>query len=145
MIDNPSRLAQLPKPESLTFGCRIRASSVWGHHPLWAGENAVDDDPATFWQARRGVKQAWLEVDLGRPTNFDRARLIEAENRVRRFELQARQGDAWKTFASGTTIGKGAELRFEPIKAQVVRLNLLEFTEAPQIREFQLFSPSAPK
>ncbi len=141
VIDDPSRLAQLPKPESLTFGCRTKASSVWGRHPLWAGENAVDDDPGTFWLPRQGVKQAWLEVDLGKPTTFDRARLIEAENRVRRFELQAKQGDAWKTFATGTTIGNSVELRFEPVKAQVVRLNLLKFTESPKIREFQLFAP----
>jgi alpha-L-fucosidase len=142
VIDDPALLAQLPKPDSLAFGCPAKASSVWGRHPQWAAANAVDDDPCTYWRARQGMKQAWLEVDLGKPTTFDRVRIIEGGNRIRKYELQAKRGDAWETFATGKTIGKTAELRFESLTARQVRLNILEATDSPMICEFELFTPS---
>jgi hypothetical protein len=59
---------------------------------------------------------------------------------VRKYELQLKRGDAWETFASGTTIGKNAEIPFESVTAQQVRLNILGATDSPTICEFQLFS-----
>ena len=59
--------------------------------------------------------------------------------RVERFELQRRDGDAWKPFARGRRIREELILQFEPITAQVIRLNILEASEGPTIWEFQLF------
>ena len=70
-------------------------------------DKAVDDDPSTRWATDAGTQQAWLEVDLGKPTTIDRAMIDEAyAGRVQEFELQAKEGDAWKTFFRGTTIGE---------------------------------------
>jgi alpha-L-fucosidase len=61
---------------------------------------------------------------------------------VQRFELQYKQGEEWKTFYKGTTIGGSWEQKFEPVTARVVRLNILEATEGPTIWEFGWYSPS---
>ena len=61
-------------------------------------------------------------------------------NRVRRFELQYKQGEAWKTLVSGTTLGPKKQLRFSPVRAQQFRLNIVEAVEVPTIHEFELWS-----
>jgi alpha-L-fucosidase len=72
---------------------------------------------------------------------FGSVALSEAYDRVRQFELQYQEGDAWKTFLSGTRIGEKLAQDFAPVTAQCVRLNILEATEGPTIWEFQLLAP----
>ena len=83
---------------SLAAGKKAKASNIFqgnqGHGPA----KAVDDDPATRWATDAGVKQAWLEVDLGKSTTFNRVAISEEYSRVRKFELQYKDGEAWKTF-----------------------------------------------
>jgi alpha-L-fucosidase len=106
-----------------------------------AADKAVDDDPSTRWATDYGTKQAWLEVDLGKAMTFSRAKISEAYDRVRKFELQSKDGDQWQTFARGTTIGDDYVQQFQPVTARIVRLNILDATEGPTIWEFQLFAP----
>jgi hypothetical protein len=70
----------------------------------------------------------------------DRAFTSEAyAPRVQEFTLETKKGDHWKPFASGEQIGVEKTLRFEPVTVQVVRLKIVEATEAPTIWKFQLF------
>ena len=133
--------------QSLTEGKRAKASNVFrnssGHGPA----KALDDDEETRWATDADVKQCWLEVDLGKPETFDRALLDECIAfgvRVKRFELQAREGKEWKTFFQGTAMGRKLEVRFPPVTAQHVRLNI-DGEHGPTINEFQLFAPAPPK
>ena len=59
--------------------------------------------------------------------------------RPEEFELQADRDGRWETFARGGKFGSGLELRFQPVTAQKVRLNILKATDGPTIWEFQLF------
>ncbi len=60
-------------------------------------------------------------------------------NRVRQFEVQAQLDSAWKTIASGTTLGPAKEVPFPPTTARLFRLNILEADEVPTICECVLF------
>jgi alpha-L-fucosidase len=60
---------------------------------------------------------------------------------VQEFELQTKEGDGWRTFAHGTTIGPDYSSQFESVTARHVRLNILKASDAPTIWEFQLFAP----
>ena len=80
-----------------------------------------------------------MEVDLGKPYTFDRAWLNEPYDRIRKFELQAKQADQWQTFHHGTTIGEDYAAEFAPVTARYVRLQVLDTTVNPLIGEFQLF------
>ncbi|MBM3335977.1 hypothetical protein FJY63_15065, partial [Candidatus Sumerlaeota bacterium] len=62
-------------------------------------------------------------------------------DRVRKFELQYKEGEEWRTFASGKTIGSSLILKFSPVTARVVRLNIVESGEGPTIWRFDLFAP----
>ncbi len=103
--------------------------------------HAFDDDPATRWGCDWGTKSAWLAVDLGKPQTFDRAYLSEPYDRVKQFELQYQDGETWKTCHKGTTIGESLSVKFAPVTARRVRVNLLKTTDGPSIWEFQLFAP----
>jgi alpha-L-fucosidase len=101
---------------------------------------AMDDDEGTRWATDGGTHQAWLEVDLGQATQVSRVLIDEAyEGRVSKFELQAKQGDAWQTIFTGETIGRHFTRTFPSITAQQLRLNILDASEGPTITEFQVF------
>ncbi len=102
---------------------------------------AFDGDKSTRWGATPGSRAGWLAVDLGKPTTFDRVAIFETPwNRVQKFQLQCREGEEWSTFHEGTKLGD-FRLRFKPVTAQHVRLNVLEATEVPTIWEVQFFAP----
>jgi len=127
---------------SLAAGKKAAASNVFQNSSSYQPAKALDDDPSTRWATDSGVKQAWLEVDLGKPATFNKAAISEAFDRVRKFELQYKDGRVWKTFFSGDRIGEEYSKTFEPVTAQVVRLNILEATDGPTIWEFQLLAPT---
>jgi hypothetical protein len=107
---------------------------------------AIDDDEDTRWATDGKTGACWLEVDLGKPETFDRAVIQECIDfgvRVKAFELQYKDGDRWKTFHSGKAIGKSLEVKFAPVTARIVRLNITEGQGGPTIQEFQLFAPRA--
>jgi alpha-L-fucosidase len=133
---NPGRLAS----DSVAVGQPATASNVYREMvDQYGPAMAFDDDPETRWATDYGTEQAWLEVDLGAPQTIDRAMISEAyAPRVQKYELQAKEGNGWKTFAQGGRIGEEGTIRFEPITAQVIRLNILQASEGPTIWEFQL-------
>jgi alpha-L-fucosidase len=128
---------------SLAFGKSATASNTFRNLPEYAAERAFDDDEQTRWATDWGTKQAWLEVDLGALTKISRIRIDEAVEfgeRIRRFQLEYQAGDAWRVAVRGTTVGRDYSTSFPPVTARHVRLNILEATEGPTIRELQLFA-----
>jgi alpha-L-fucosidase len=126
---------------SLAFGKKATASNVYQGMAEYGADKAVDDFEETRWATDYGTKKVWLEVDLGNPETFGRVMIDEAiPGRVQSFELQYKDGDQWKTFHKGKTIGAKFSTTFDPLTAQHVRLNILDATEGPTIAEFQLFS-----
>ena len=142
-LDGPAgEITPLSFPSaSLAYRKKARASNVYQNNPQHRPDKAVDDDPATRWATDSGVKQAWLEVDMGKPMTFNRVKISEAYGRVRQFELQYKDNGQWKTFIRGTKIGSDYVKDFEPVTAGQVRLNILDATEGPTISEFQLLAP----
>jgi len=122
---------------------KVTASNVFQNDATYGPDKACDGDDGTRWATDAGTKAAWLEVDLGKPMTFDRVQIDEACGaRVRCFELQYKDGDAWQTGYKGTTIGANFTTpKFPAITAQHVRLNILEATEGPTLNEWQLLKP----
>ncbi len=140
-LDGPAFEANVVSPPSLAAGKPARASNTYQGNEEFSPAKAVDGDETTRWATDSGVKQAWLEVDLGAPATIGRAILSEAIERVQGFELQVPDGDGWKTIAKGTRIGTSRNLDFEPVTAQRVRLQILKAADGPTLSEYQLFPP----
>ncbi len=134
--------------QSLAEGAKVTASNVYQQSDHYAAAMAVDGDGGTRWATDAGTGPCWLEVDLGKPETFDRALIDECVDwgvRVKAFELECKDGDEWKVFYTGKSIGKQLEVKFEPVTARFVRLNITEGQGGPTIFEFQLFAPAARK
>lgn len=133
----------------LTFGKKVTTSHVYDARPesarRYLPQFAVDGDPGTGWTFNPDVKSAWLEIDLGAEYTFDRAWLNEPYDRIRKFELQVKDGSQWKAFCVGTTIGEDFVVKFDPVTARHVRLQVNETTTNPLVGEIQLFKARTPK
>lgn len=140
-LDGPAAdIAPIKWPSgSISEGKAATASNVYQAMSEYDASKAFDDNDATRWATDGGTHAAWLEVNLGAPVTFRRAVIKEAFDRVKSFELQHKAGAAWKTFARGSKIGERREVKFKPVTAQYVRLNIIEATDGPTLWEFQLF------
>jgi hypothetical protein len=58
---------------------------------------------------------------------------------VQNYELQYRDGTAWKTFLAGATLGDHIEITFPVIRAREFRLNILSARQGPTIGEIEWF------
>ncbi len=128
---------------SLACHQQATASNVFQNESDYDASRAFDDDSKTRWATDGNVHSAWLQVDFARPTIISQAKIDEPEQlqRVEKFELQYDDGDGWKTFHRGSTIGPQRTIKFAPITARRVRLQILTASDGPTINEFRLFSP----
>lgn len=114
------------------------ASNYYHDSPEYSADKACDGDPESRWATDDGVRQAWLALDLGKVQTIDAINITEAfAGRVTRFELQWRDGDAWKTFLAGTGLGQSYRQTFAPITAREIRLNILDSKQPPTIYEVE--------
>jgi len=142
-LDLESPAAEIPPIKwpsgSVSEGKTGAASNIYQNMPEYNAAKAFDGEEGTRWATDGGTRAAWLEVDLGAPVTFSRAVIKEAFDRVRSFQLQQKVGEKWEPFARGTVLGEQREIKFSPVTAQHVRLEILNATDGPTLWEFQLF------
>jgi alpha-L-fucosidase len=126
---------------------KATCSNVYqGQGEEFGPQQAFDGNPATRWATDAGTKQAWIAADLGRPTTLRGVRIVESHpGRVRRFEFQCREGEAWRSIFAGTTLGESLKQQFDPVTTREVRLVILEADEGPTIAEIELIEEGTSK
>lgn len=118
---------------------RATASNIYHNQVAEYGPQfAIDGDPDTRWATDAGKSQAWIAVSFNSPRTVRSVAIREAFERVRKFELQYRDGEHWKTIFTGTTLGERFRRRFAPVTAREFRLNILEAVDGPTISEIEL-------
>jgi hypothetical protein len=128
-------------PRSLAAGKPATASNVYQTNPAYGAAMAFDGNPATRWATDAGTTQAWISVDLGKPRTVGKVTMSEYGGLVRKFQIQYQKDGAWVTAVEGSAIGTHFSRDFEPVKAQVWRLNINSTVGAPSIFEIGLFPP----
>ena len=129
---------------SLSAGKKATASNVYQKSANYAAGKACDDDETTRWATDNGTHAAWLEVDLGSPESIGRALVRQAFpelKRIKQLSIEYWENNQWKSCYKGGDPGETLDIKFKPVTAQRVRLNITEATEGPTIWEFQVFSP----
>ena len=151
--EDVERLLELHRVLEATFrtdlarGRPATASNVRGGSPAFAAANVTDGDRDTYWAGDDAVREAWLAVDLGRPTAFDRVRLqepIRLGQRIESFALDGRLDGRWTEIARGTTIGPRRILRLPPVEADAIRLRILKSQACPALSTFELYKSPEP-
>ena len=100
-----------------------------------------DGDFDTLWGAPGAARAGWVQVDLGQVSTVVSVTLDEGPyyQHCKKFEVQAQVDGQWKTLVGGEHIGPRKHLSFEPVKAQLFRLNILEADAPPRLAEFRLY------
>jgi len=128
---------------NLASGARVKASSEKDGHP---GRAVLDGDKQTYWTTPERIESAVLEFFMPEKQTFDVAMLqeeIRAGQRVEEFALEVWDGNAWRLFAQGTTIGTKRLLRFPEVTTERVRLTITKSRLNPALTAFGLHkSPS---
>lgn len=126
---------------ALTAHRPATASDVHPGGTQFGPDKAVDDDPETRWATSDSTSEAWLEVELARPSTLSRLVIRELDPRLAGFQLEYRgaSGEAWQVAYTGTQAGTDFTASFPPVSARFVRLHILNATRAPTLWEFQVF------
>jgi alpha-L-fucosidase len=121
-----------------------RASQVRGGAAEYGAGMAADGNPATYWAPDDSVRSAWIEVDLGRTQSFNLVRIqepIALGQRIEAYRVEVADGSgAWKTVATGTTVGRKKLDRFGPVRADRIRLLIESSRACPLVSDFGVHS-----
>ncbi len=124
----------------------VRASQVRGESRKFSAGKAVDGDPDTYWATDDEVLKASLIIEFGAMTTFNRflvQEYIPLGQRVKKFSIEAWIDDAWEEIDAQTTIGAKRILRFDNVKSDKLRFNILESKACPTISNIEVYH--APK
>jgi alpha-L-fucosidase len=106
---------------------------------------AFDGSAGRSWEAKKGDRDGWVEVDLGAPTPVAALAFDEphrgAGKRGQKFRLQLRAGDVWREIVTGETKGYGMTQVFPAVTGQVFRLEIFESKDTAAVGEMQLYRP----
>jgi len=126
----------------LARGAKATASHTRGDDRRFAAANVVDGKRDTYWATDDAVPAAELVLDLGKPVTFNVVRVREylpLGQRVDSVALDSWDGQAWKQFATATSIGNQRLLRTPSITTAKVRLRVTKAAACPAISEVGLF------
>ncbi len=131
-----------PSTRSGIPGAKSSASVIHRNDPQYSAGMVLDGDPESRWATPGGTRQAWLRIDFARETTFNGIHIEEAlaghSSRVKKFELEKMDGEAWTTFHQGNALGAHFKASFEPVTTNAIRLNILDASEGPTISEILL-------
>lgn len=114
--------------------------------PSHRASSVIDQGEDGYWTTQDGVDSATLEFQLLKSESFDVAMLqenISVGQRVEAFRLESWNGNTWREFARGTTIGYKRLLRFPVVTSERVRLIIERSRTSPTLCRVGL-SKSAP-
>jgi alpha-L-fucosidase len=127
------------RPVGFPSTLKATASNVFQGMEAYAADCAFDDDPQSRWATDGGTKQAWVALDLGKPTLIRSVSISEAlAPRVQKFGFEYRDKGEWKTIFSGTQLGADFKQGFTPVVTQEVRLNVLDASDGPTIWDIKI-------
>lgn len=127
---------------NLLTGKPAEASHVRGNASIYEAQQAIDDDPESYWTTDDSNYSASITIDLGEEMAFNRflvQEYIRLGQRVKSFTLEAYADDAWTEIARETTIGYKRILRFLTIKASKIRMTIVDAKACPIINHMGLY------
>ena len=95
----------------------------------YASAKLNDKDRSSYWATDDDVTKATVNVELTEQREFNVIRLSEPiamGQRVKNYVVDALIDGDWKEIAKGTTIGRKRLHTFEPVKAQNIRIRILD-------------------
>ena len=112
--------------KDLAASARIKASSTRGYG--FGAKNMLGDDDK-YWATADDVVAGDVELKWSEPQNISYVVIqehIALGQRVRKFEVEAMVDGAWKSVASGTTVGYKRILPLEGVQSNALRVRFID-------------------
>lgn len=116
---------------------------VTNEMPGFEAKNILDNDTETYWSSDSNHNSASIEVQLTKGRYFNCIMLQEnilKGQRIEKFRLDYWDGQMYRTFAKGTTIGYKRLLKFPEIYADRVKLVIEQCRENPTLSSFGIYN-----
>jgi alpha-L-fucosidase len=123
----------------LTQNASAQATNTRGK--AFSAQKATDGDPKTYWATDDGVLEASLELDFGKPIEFNAVLIqefIPLGQRVKSFSVGTYVNERFDQVATGTTVGNRRIVRFNTVKTQRLKINL-EAKACPSIANIEVY------
>jgi hypothetical protein len=91
-----------PSLSAVNLAAGKKASASSNYSDAFDARFATDGNPETRWNAAVGEKSgAWLEVDFGQLTRFNRVIVRQLDQRITNYKIQYLDGTEWRDACSG--------------------------------------------
>lgn len=109
---------------NLAIGAGVHANN---EHPDHRAATLIDGLPDTFWAAHEIATQATVELELPQPETISAVSLqepVQLGQRISSYHIEIEEAGAWRTIASGTTIGHKKLDHFQPVETRRLRIHI---------------------
>jgi alpha-L-fucosidase len=133
---------------NLAAGARITAGNTRGNSADFEAGHLTDNNPATYWATDDVVTNCGVLFEFKEPVTFDVVRFREylpLGQRVEGWEIATWDGDSWKLFAEGASVGSCRIIEGQPVTTTKVRLRITKSPVCPALSEFGLYRKSSGK
>ncbi|XRG98332.1 alpha-L-fucosidase [Salinimicrobium sp. TIG7-5_MAKvit] len=130
----------------LAQNIEVSASKVRNNDLKFSAKNTVDGNKETYWSPGKNEIKSSLTLDFGKDVVFNRflvQEYIPLGQRVKSFTIEGLVNGEWHEIDRQTTIGYKRILRFDPIKASALRLNILDSKASPLISNIEVYNAPA--
>ena len=137
--------AGTPHRANLAKGKPATASSNYSND--YNARLANDGNPATRWNAAVGDEAgAWLAMDFGQPTRFNRVAVRQPDTRIEKYKIQYLDGAQWRDAFTGETASESWSASFAPVQSGKVRLLVVSTRNniTASIFEFAVYDDNKP-
>lgn len=126
----------------LARSARVTASNTRGNDKGYDAWNLIDSRRDTYWATDDNVTAAEVVVIFPQTTTFNVVRLrefIQLGQRVDAFALDRWEGNGWKEFFKGTSIGNQRLVRTGDISTERLRLRIVAAAAGPAMSELGVY------
>ncbi|WP_195245394.1 alpha-L-fucosidase, partial [Clostridium celatum] len=119
------------------------ASEIRGNSNDYSPANVLDDDDDSYWTMNDGQTTGSLTINLGEEKVFDIVSIeeyIKLGQRISEFSVEvSSDGQNWKKFGEGYTIGAKRLVRGTPVTASQIRINIEGSLAVPLIENVEVY------
>jgi alpha-L-fucosidase len=127
---------------NLAKNAPAKANSYRGNDAAYDASKVTDGKKETYWTTDDNITTGSIELSLPRRQTVKYVVLqeyIRLGQRIKSFTIEARQQNAWKEIAAGTTIGFKRILKLSPVETDKIRVNIKASKACPLISALEVY------
>ncbi|MDR1561954.1 MAG: alpha-L-fucosidase [Dysgonamonadaceae bacterium] len=127
---------------NLAAGAKTVADTERGKSKRYAAANITDGNKDTYWATDDSIKSGSMEIDFDKAHKVSYILIqeyIRLGQRVKSFDVETWNGEAWLKAASGTTVGYKRILPVNPVETSKVRINIKDSRACPLISNVEIY------